>query len=291
MERVVVQVPAKINLTLDVTGRRDDGYHLIHSVMQSVELCDTVTVKLTGAAAGLELSADDERVPCDESNTALRAARAFLDAAKEKSGAAIHLHKVIPMQAGLAGGSADAAGVIAALDYLLDTRLPTETLGEIGAAVGADVPFCLLGGAAEAEGTGTVLSALPSMPDCFLVLAKPPCGVSTAEAYRRIDAAQLLRRPLTGQMVEAVCSGDLESIAAGVCNVFEEALNLPEVQQIRGVMRSFRTLGCAMTGSGSAVFGIFTDKADAQRCAERLRREDTEVFVCRPSAHGPLVNA
>ena len=151
MERVVVQVPAKINLTLDVTGRRDDGYHLIHSVMQSVELCDTVTVKLTGAAAGLELSADDERVPCDESNTALRAARAFLDAAKEKSGAAIHLHKVIPMQAGLAGGSADAAGVIAALDYLLDTRLPTETLGEIGAAVGADVPFCLLGGAAEAE--------------------------------------------------------------------------------------------------------------------------------------------
>ena len=291
MERVVVQAPAKINLTLDVTGRRDDGYHLIRSVMQSVELCDTVTVKLTGAASGLELSADDERVPLDESNTALRAARACLDAVMENSGAAIHLHKVIPMQAGLAGGSADAAGVIAALDYLLDTRLPPEALGEIGAAVGADVPFCLLGGAAEAEGTGTVLSALPSMPDCFLVLAKPPCGVSTAEAYRRIDAAQLLRRPLTGQMVEAVCSGDLESIAAGVCNVFEEALNLPEVRQIRSIMRGFRTLGCAMTGSGSAVFGIFADKADAQHCAEKLRREDNEVFVCRPSAHGPLVNA
>lgn len=287
MRRVVMRSPAKINLTLDITGRRADGYHLIRSVMQSVGLYDIVTVELTDPARGLTLTADDAQVPLDESNTALRAARLFLDTVGEKAGAVIHLRKTIPMQAGLAGGSADAAGVIAALDHLLDTRLTPAALGEIGAKVGADVPFCLLGGAAEATGIGTTLRTLPGMPDCRLVLAKPPCGVSTAEAYRLVDDHPLAQRPQTDRMIQALCRGDLQGVAAGLCNVFEQAIGLPEVKHIRGIMSAHHTLGSAMTGSGSAVFGIFTEEADARRCAEQLRGAGNAAFVCAPCAQGP----
>ncbi len=284
---VTVKAPAKINLTLDVTGRREDGYHLIESVMQAIDLCDVVTVYKTGHS-DIRLEIDDERVPNDERNTAWRAAAAFCEAAGlSTAGIGIRIRKRIPMQAGLAGGSADAAGVLAALNLLTDARLDQDALCDAGAKVGADVPFCLLGGAGLCTGTGTIVTPLPSMPDCHLVVAKPLCGVSTAEAYRRIDETTLRRRPHTSVVIDAVCAGDLETIGRELCNVFEEAIPLPETAAIRQIMREHRTLGCLMSGSGSAVYGLFGNREAARLCADALRREIDEVCLCRPCAHGP----
>ena len=202
-------------------------------------------------------------------------------------GVAIRIRKRIPLQAGLAGGSADAAGVLTALNLLTDARLDSDTLAEAGAMVGADVPFCLTGGAALCTGTGAIVSPLPSMPDCRVVVAKPVCGVSTAEAYRRLDSTELRRRPHTSVATDAVCAGDLPAIGRELCNVFEEAIPLPETEAIRRIMREHRTLGCLMSGSGSAVYGLFDDREAARQCAEALRRETEEVFLCRPCPHGP----
>ncbi len=282
-----VFAPAKINLTLDVTGRREDGYHLVETVMQAVSLFDRVTVR-EEKGKGIRLRTDDERIPGDASNTAYRAAEAFFQAAGlPPVGLEIRLEKFIPMQAGLAGGSADAAGVLVALNELTDARLELDTLCEAGSRVGADVPFCVMGGAALCTGTGTILSPLPSIPECHIVIAKPSRGVSTAEAYRRIDESAPRRRPHTSVMVDAVCAGELSTMGRELCNVFEQAIALPEVSAIKAVMREYRTLGCLMTGSGSAVFGLFEGRDEARRCAESLRKTIEEVVLCRPCAHGP----
>lgn len=286
---VTVEAPAKINLTLDVVGRRDDGYHLVETVMQAVDLCDRVTVRRTDKPGAVSLLCDDARVPDGPDNTAVRAAAAFFAACGlPNPGVEIGLRKRIPLQAGLAGGSADAAGTLVALDRLMDTRMTAAELCAVAETVGADVPFCVLGAAAYAEGIGTILTPLPSLPDCAVVIAKPLDGVSTAEAYRLVDRAALTRRPHTGAAVDAVCAGDLAAVAHGLCNVFEEALALPEVAAIGQVMREHGTLGCRMTGSGSAVFGLFDNKEAARRCAAALRRDYDEVFQCRPCPHGPL---
>lgn len=286
---VTVSAPAKVNLTLDVTGCRDDGYHLIDTIMQTIGLYDRVTAALT-AEEGIRIQADDERLPSDTANTAYQAAQAFLAATDwHEGGVTIHLEKRIPQQAGLGGGSADAAGVLVALNVLTDARLETEALCTIGEAVGADVPFCVLGGAARCTGIGTILSPLPVLGEGAIVVVKPPCGVSTAEAYRLIDRAALERRPHTGSMADALCEGDLDAVGREVCNVFEEALALPEVAAIRRVLRAHRTLGCAMSGSGSAVFGIFREKSDAARCCQALRAQYEEVFLCEPVPDGPTV--
>lgn len=285
--QVTVAVPAKVNLTLDVTGRRDDGYHLIDSIMQTISLYDRVTVALT-AAAGIAVTADDETLPLDEPNTAYRAAAAFLAATGWRDGGvAVHLEKRIPQQAGLGGGSADAAGVLAALNTLTDARLKTEELCAIGERVGADVPFCVLGGAARCTGTGTILSPLPALSEGYFVIVKPPCGVSTAEAYRLIDRADITRRPHTGSMADALCEGDLDAVGREVLNVFEDAVALPEVAAIRRVLRDHRTLGGAMSGSGSAVYGLFREKNEAQRAVQALKVSFDEVFLCEPIADGP----
>ena len=286
---VTVEAPAKINLTLDVVGRRDDGYHLVETVMQAVDLCDRVTVRRTDKPGAVSLLCDDARVPDGPDNTAVRAAAAFFAACGlPNPGVEIGLRKRIPLQAGLAGGSADAAGTLVALDRLMDTRMTAAELCAVAETVGADVPFCVLGAAAYAEGIGTILTPLPSLPDCAVVIAKPLDGVSTAEAYRLVDRAALTRRPHTGAAVDAVCAGDLAAVAHGLCNVFEEALALPEVAAIGQVMREHGTLGCRMTGSGSAVFGLVDNEEAARRCAAALRRDYDEVFQCRPCPHGPL---
>lgn len=287
---VTVEAPAKINLTLDVTGRRDDGYHLIETVMQAIDLCDRVTVRLTGKADMLTLACGDERVPDGPANTAVRAAAAFFSSCGlSNPGVEIILHKRIPLQAGLAGGSADAAGTLVALDRLLDTRMTAEELCAVAEVVGADVPFCVLGAAAYAEGTGTILTPLPSLPDCAVVVAKPLDGMRTAEAYRLLDCTEITRRPHTGAVADALCAGDLATVARELCNVFEEALALPETAEIERVMREHHTLGCRMTGSGSAVFGLFDDDEAARRCAAILRRNYEEVYLCRPCPHGPAL--
>lgn len=278
--QVIVHAPAKINLTLDVVGVRADGYHLLESVMQSVDCCDTLTATATDGELTLDVVGAP---PCPvEKNTAYRAAQVFLRETGIKGGAAMTLTKRIPQQAGMGGGSADAAAALLALDRLYDTRLSTEELCAMGVQVGADVPFCVLGGTAMVTGIGEGLEPLPALPDCHIVIAQPADGVSTAAAYAALDRAPIPTHPDHPALLAALRRGDLDGVCAGVFNVFEPATALEGVTTIRRWMAEFSPLASQMTGSGSAVFAIFDDAARAQACADALAREFPVSFVCRP---------
>ncbi len=285
---VRVSAPAKLNLTLDVLGLRADGYHEMKSVMQAVDLCDTV--ELTETAGGITLAITGSDLIPDERNTAYKAAAVFLrHIHREAFGVHIDLHKHIPMQAGMAGGSADAAAVLVGMNVLTGAGLSTATLCELGAAVGADVPFCVTGGAAVASGIGTTLCAVTPLSVGWIVAAKPAVSVSTAEAYRAIDRAEGLPTPDHDGMCVAMAAGDLPRVGALLCNVFEEALALPAVSELLRAMRAFSPLGCRMTGSGSVAFALFESEAEAVHCATSLGEKYNEVYVCRPIAGGAEV--
>lgn len=276
---VTVKAPAKINLTLDVIGRREDGYHLLESIMQTVDRYDTVTIapadRITLHTVGGE--------PCPvEKNTAYKAALVFFKETGIAGGAAITVTKSIPQQAGMGGGSADAAGVLWGLDRLYDTHLPVERLCAMGLQVGADVPFCVLGGTAFVTGIGEGLQPISAMPDCYITIAQPAEGVSTAEAYAAIDAAGTLRRPRHAAALQAAAQGDLAALCHQAENVFEEATALPGVLAIRRIMDTYMPLCSRMTGSGSAVFAVFVDEQQAQACATQLKETCPTAFVCRP---------
>ncbi len=278
--QVIVHAPAKINLTLDVVGVRADGYHLLESVMQSVDCYDTLTATATDGALTLEVLGAP---PCPaEKNTAYRAAQVFLRETGIKGGAALTLTKRIPQQAGMGGGSADAAAALLALDRLYDTRLSVDKLCAMGVQVGADVPFCVLGGTAMVTGIGEGLRSLPALPDCHIVIAQPVDGVSTAAAYAALDRAPIPQHPDNPAVVDALHRGDLGSVCAGVFNVFEPATAIDGVAAIRRRMTEFSPLASQMTGSGSAVFAIFDNAAQAGACADALAGEFPVAFVCRP---------
>lgn len=282
--KMTVLAPAKINLSLSVLSKRADGYHTVEMVMQSVDLTDTVTVEI---GAGLRLQTGTDALPADEHNTAVKAVKHFCAAAGVAEDFHITLEKNIPMQAGLAGGSADAAGVLVALNALCDTPFSLEKLCEIGAKIGADVPFCLCGGTMLATGIGTDLSPLSPLPDCYLAVAKPPCGVSTAWAYAAVDA---LPFPTADKRMQAaLASGDLSAVGAAMSNHFERALQIDAVRDLCEQMRREGALGACMTGSGSATVGIFSEKSAAENCAARLRPQCEMVRVCRPWRTGPKI--
>lgn len=286
MRAIVMLAPAKINLTLDVTGRRADGYHTIRSVMHTVDLCDRITVSVR-EQPGIELCLSDAALPAGQDNIAYRAAQMFMEQTGWRQGVRIRVEKRIPMQAGMAGGSADGAGVLAALNKLSGVNAPLETLCDWGLPIGADVPFCIRGGCALAEGIGERLTPLPVMPACWITAVKPACGVSTAEAYRRVDAAVLSRRPDTPALIQALEQGDLPGVGRTVCNVFEEGMALEAVAAIRAAMRAYQPLGSQMTGSGSAVFALFGEESGAVACARGLSHLG-ETYVCRPCPAGPV---
>ncbi len=286
---VTVTAPAKVNLTLEVGARRADGYHDMKSVMQAVDLCDTVTLTANDSGA-ITLSITGAALPADPSNTACKAARAFLEhIGRPDFGVHIDLEKHIPMQAGMAGGSADAAAVLWGMNRLTGADLCADALCALGAKVGADVPFCVMGGAALASGIGTDLQAVTPLRDGWFVAVKPRVNVSTAEAYRATDSKRDLLRPDHAGMCRAMAAGDLPRVGALLGNAFEEALQLPEVAALQAEMAKYAPLGCLMTGSGSVVYALFTDEEDARRCADGLRADYDEVFVCRPMAGGAEV--
>ncbi len=287
--RVTATAPAKINLTLDITGRREDGYHLVHTILQGISLRESVVV-WEEKNPGIALAITGADLPVDERNTAWKAAAVF----QEKTGhllrgIGIRVHKRVPMGAGLAGGSADAAAVLAALNELAGTRLRPDELCGLGEQVGADVPFCILGGTAVGTGIGTILNPLPDLPDCWIVVAKPDDSISTAEAYRKLDTAADLPVSRASVMEDAICSGDLITVGRELCNAFDAVTSLPGVEEIKRVMRAHRTLGCQMTGSGSAVFGLFDEWAAAERCAAVLKLQWEETFLCRLDPAGARV--
>ena len=278
--QVTVYAPAKINLTLDVVGVRADGYHLLESVMQSVDCCDTLTATATDGEVTLEVFGAP---PCPvEKNTAYRAAQVFLRETGVKGGVAMTLTKRIPQQAGMGGGSADAAGVLVALDALYETHLSKERLCEIGLTVGADVPFCVMGGTAYVTGIGEGLQPLPPLPECYIVIAQPQEGISTKEAYAAVDNAVILDRPDNQSAIAHLFVGDLEGVCAQAVNVFEVATELAGVKDIRRKMEAFSPLCSQMTGSGSCVFAIFDNRESAGACLADLKKDYPTAFVCQP---------
>ena len=288
MKRLTLSAPAKINLTLDVVGKREDDYHLIRTVMQTVTLSDTVTVTRVDEP-GIFLRLSDKTLPTDRRNTAYAAAKAFWNALPESQrvgGVDIYIDKKIPQQAGLAGGSADAAAVLRGLNSLWDLPFSTDALCAFAVSIGADVPFCVRGGAALATGIGEVLEPVTGLrDDLFVVICKPAVSVSTAEAYKAVDTFEGERR-LSDEvgLIAALEADDASAVGQRLYNVFEDVLSLPEVTAICDKMREFSPLGCRMSGSGSAVYALFENERAARDCREALREFGT-VFLCRPLAN------
>lgn len=280
--KLTVRAPAKINLFLDITGRRPDGYHLISTVMQTVSLCDDVTVTLDDSKNPIKIECSDKSIPADRSNTAYKAAVLFLESVgREPAGVSISINKRIPSQAGMAGGSTDAAAVLKALNVMTGEPHTQEKLAALAEKIGADVPFCIYGGTMKAEGIGTILTPLPDMPECWYVIVKPEVNVSTAEAYRRSDEKGYGSIKSPDTVIKGISSKDTDAIAKGLYNKFEEVMELAEIEQIKRDMKAHGAKGALMTGSGSAVFGIFTDAFAAEKCCDFFLKKYPESFTAK----------
>ena len=274
---------AKINLTLDVLGKRPDGYHDIQSVMQTISIRDDVEVEV-GTAKPWTLSCDKEDVPQDSSNLAWKAAEMFCRAAKrDPEGVAIRITKRIPTQAGLGGGSADAAAVLRALNRHYDYPFSIYALAELGAEVGSDVPFCTLGGTVLCQGRGERLRKLPDLPETLFVVCKPDFPVSTPELYRRLDETAIARRPYHTAMEAAIVQGDVGAIAGQLCNVFEPVVTEKhlELNYIKSLMNSYGALGFAMSGSGPSVYAIAPSFEYAAVICTMLKDNYPQVFIAK----------
>ena len=283
-----VKVAAKINLMLDILKRLENGYHSLFMIMQSVDLYDTITVEKNNENK-IIIKCDTEGVPCNEKNIAYKCAKAFFDACNIKEqGITIEIEKNIPMAAGTAGGSADGAGVLYCLNKIFNTNLSTTQLAEIGAKVGADIPFSLTGGTAIALNTGNVIASVKDLPECYIVLCKPDQDVSTPEAYAQFDALSRVRHLDRVAMIEAVASGDYENLCNYCGNVFEQAVEVPKRPHIKGVMRKCGADACCMSGSGPTVFGLFSDKEKAEDCYNKLSKKYDSVYLCKPANKGVI---
>lgn len=286
MNAVTVLAPAKINLLLDVIRRLPNGYHSLFMVMQSVGLFDEITVEK--AKAGISLECSEKSLPTDGKNLAYRAAELFYEESGIAPGARVTVRKNIPLQAGLAGGSADAAGVLLALDELYGRPLGADRLREAGFSLGADVPFCVSGGLMLSQDAGQVLSPLPKIKEeVYFVLAKPEAGVSTKEAYEAFDSAENVRHPDCASILHHFAGGRFFEALEHSGNVFEQFIEVPERVEIKARMRSFGAAFCCMSGSGPTVFGVFREKDKAEACAKELRKTVRDVFTVLP-ADGPV---
>ncbi len=275
---------AKINLTLDVLGKREDGYHDLESVMQTVSLRDDIEIDV-GTGKPWVLKCEKEGVPCDSRNLAWKAAEAYAKVTGiDFGGLEIRITKRIPSEAGLGGGSADAAAVLRALNRHYGEPLSIGALAELGGTVGSDVPFCVIGGTCMCTGRGEKLRKLANMPECVFVICKPPFGVSTPELYRKIDTVAIARRPDNKAMEVALLEGDLEKVAGQIWNVFDPIVTDDhlEMNYIKSVMNSYGALGFQMTGSGSAIFGILPSFEYAAVVCNMLKENYPDIFIAMP---------
>ena len=275
---------AKLNLTLDVLGKRPDGYHDLKSVIQTISVRDDIEIDV-GTGEPWRLLCDKEGIPTDETNLAWKAAKVFFDAVKkDPEGLEIRIVKRIPSGAGLGGGSADAAAVLRALNRHYGHPFSVGALAELGAQVGSDVPFCTLCGTAMVEGRGEKLRKLPDMPDCVFVVCKPEFSISTPELYRKIDEKEVAKRPDNRAMESAILAGDLGKVAENLCNVFDPIVTEEhlELNYIKSIFNSYGAAGYQMTGSGSAVFAIVPDFEFAAVICNMLRDNYPQVFIAKP---------
>ena len=284
MREIREKAYAKLNLSLDVTGRREDGYHEMLMVMQTVSLCDDIRIRIHESGP-VRAESNLSFVPCDERNLAVKAALCYLEAVGEPGrGMQIVMQKKIPVGAGMAGGSSDAAAVLRGLNRYFGNRLSRKELEELACSVGSDVAFCVAGGTALAKGRGEVLEDLQPMPDCHLVICKPEFSVSTPELFKKLDASHRHNHPDTPGILHALEQGQLRELCLRMYNVFEEVEDrrMRTVAQIKGKLLDHGALGAIMTGTGSAVFGVFEEEENAVRACRVLGKEFRFSCVARP---------
>lgn len=274
---------AKINLSLDVISKRSDGYHDLKSVMQTVSLCDEITLEESDKG-GIALTTNIAHLAEGSKNVAYKAADLFFRKTEIAPNLHIHIKKTVPIGAGLGGGSADAATVLRGLNKMYGCPLSKDDIMALGLECGADVPFCIMGGTALAEGLGDILTPLPSLPDCIILIAKPELSISTKTVFEAFDLKSMKTHPHTEGIIDNLNSGNLSEISVRLYNVFEESVRpiYKELDQIKGTMLDSGALGCAMTGTGSAVFGIFISETSAQKAKLTLEQNKIQAFVATP---------
>jgi 4-diphosphocytidyl-2-C-methyl-D-erythritol kinase len=280
--KIFEKAPAKINLSLDVLHKRPDGYHEVEMVMTMVDLADRIEMQEM-ARDTIIISSQAGYIPLDEKNLAFQAARLIKDRYDVKQGVYIHLDKRIPVAAGLAGGSSDAAATLRGLNRLWNLNIPNEELQVLGAELGSDVPFCVTGGTALATGRGEKLEHISAPPQCWVVLAKPPINVSTSEIYGKLNAREIKHHPFTSGVLSAIRDKQFDRLCDNLGNVLEEVtLDLyPEVRHLKECMQRLGADGVLMSGSGPTVFGLVSKEAKVPRIYNGLRGFCKDVYAVR----------
>lgn len=279
MDHYELKARAKINLTLDVLSKRPDGYHEVEMIMQTIDLADSLLFQ--EAREGVLVTTDHPLLAAGESNIAYRAARLMMERSGVSKGIKIHIAKRIPVAAGMAGGSTDAAAVLLGLNKMWGLGLSLEKLAELGAQIGSDVPFCVIGGTALAKGRGEILTSLPEAPEMWLVLVKPDLEVSTAEVYKNFNPAKVGRRPDTQAAMKAIYDGDTQNLLNNLANVLESVtLSIyPEVERVKKAMTAEGISSVLMSGSGPTVFGVAASRAVAEQKAHALGQRLPGMFI------------
>lgn len=283
---VTVLAPAKLNLSLDVVGTLPNGYHDLDMVMQTIDLYERLELR---RSQYLNLRMPGSFVPVNDKNTAVKAAIAFFNYTGLLAGVDITIHKKVPVRAGMAGGSADAAGVLVGLNELYGARLSMSELCAIGAGIGADVPFALVGGTCRVRGVGDLIKPLPPCPDCWFVVVMPNVGISTPEAFQRYDQMGSPVHPDCDKQEAAVRADDLSGVCAAAGNALEHCSGATETPSICALLNENGALTSLMTGSGAAVFGVFEQEEQAKAAADALHGEYKQVYLARPTRGGAFV--
>lgn len=271
-DTVTLKALAKINLGLDVLGRRDNGYHDVRMVMQTIYLYDNVTIEKT-EEPGIQVETNLFYLPVNEDNIAYKAAKLLIDEFQIPSGVRITLEKHIPVAAGMAGGSSNAAAVLVGMNRLFSLGLSMEDLMKRGVSLGADVPYCVMRGTVLAEGIGEVLTPLPPLPNCCILIAKPGIGVSTKTVYEKLDALEIVEHPDIDGILEGLQNQDIEKVASSMGNVLENVTidDYPVIEEIKTAMKEAGALNAMMSGSGPTVFGIFKDRKTAREAQQKIK--------------------
>ncbi len=281
MEQITVNAYAKVNLGLDVIRKREDGYHEVKMIMQTVSLHDVLTIKRTNDS-GITIRTNLDFLPVNRNNLIYQAAKRLMEHCKMREGISVDLKKHIPVAAGMAGGSADAAAVLHGINAMFELGLNLKELQEIGVKIGADVPYCLMQGTALAEGIGEKLTELPAMPDCPVLIAKPPISVSTKFVYENLKLNAKMHHPDIDAQIQAIHRQDLKTIAECMGNVLETVTipNYPVIDQIKSCMTANGAIRAMMSGSGPTVFGLFFDMETAKDAEKALRRSNLARQIC-----------
>ena len=276
-----IKAYAKINIALDVVGKRDDGYHLLRMIMQTIDLYDIIEIKKINS--GIKLKCNKPYVPTDERNLAYKAAKLFMETYSVNDGVDIELVKNIPVSAGLAGGSTDAAGVLKLLNKLFQINADDNELKALGLKLGADVPYCINGGTALCEGVGEQITQLKQFKNKILILIKPPFGVSTKEVYRNFDLSKVIFHPRIETLIKSMENDDIYFVANNMKNLLEN-VTLKKHRVITNIKEEVRlngAIGTMMSGSGPTVFAFFDDMLTAQMCYDNMKRKYKDVFITR----------